>query len=268
MLLGMLPDNWLFDKSRVVTAFNFPISSEIDPFRKLYDKPRNKISSRLDPTVPMAIDEGSPIPSSVNSQTSSQISQTSQNSILSMSATIPTSFNISHIFNTPMDHNNFQVRCLRPVNDELVNAQHQLQAKMDFQSLRMRIAERLDALRELLPISTEDVVKNENRPAKRLEEGSINPTYAKDKLVLSWIKATESLSVKTLLISCTSAYEASTLLEKRLSPLSKTHLRTLCDQIRSMKKEPEKTMTQYCWGQKVVHLIRLLLEISASKKNR
>ncbi|CAL9015808.1 unnamed protein product [Prunus brigantina] len=107
----------------------------------------------------MAIDEGLPIPSSVNSQTSSQISQTSQNSILSMSATIPTSFNISRIFNTPMDHNNFQqVRCLRPVNDELVNAQHQLHAKVNLlliQSRRMRIAERRDALRELLPISTE-----------------------------------------------------------------------------------------------------------------
>ncbi|CAL9015641.1 unnamed protein product [Prunus brigantina] len=74
-----------------------------------------------------------------------------------MSATIPTSFNISHIFNTPMDHNNFQqVRCLRQVNDELVNAQHQLHAKSLIKSRRMRIAERLDALRELLPISTEN----------------------------------------------------------------------------------------------------------------
>ncbi|CAL2279422.1 unnamed protein product [Prunus armeniaca] len=155
----------------------------------------------------MAIDEGSPIPSSVNSQTSSQISQTSQNSILSMSAAIPTSFNISHIFNTPMDRNNF----------------------LSWRSQFLDVLEIHDL---------EDVVKNENRPAKRLEDGSINPTYAKDKLVLSWIKATASPSIKTLLISCTSAYEAWTLLEKRLSPLSKTHLRTLRDQIRSLKKEP------------------------------
>ncbi|XP_021805697.1 uncharacterized protein LOC110749817 isoform X3 [Prunus avium] len=98
-----------------------------------------------------------------------------------------------------------QVRCLRPVNDELVNAQHQLHAKYhtsrtdnlygdkkdgvsqvdprarsalpDFhsqphrhistqraaltdRSRRMRIAERLDALRELLPISTEDLCRS------------------------------------------------------------------------------------------------------------
>ncbi|XP_034227091.1 uncharacterized protein LOC117636613 isoform X4 [Prunus dulcis] len=98
-----------------------------------------------------------------------------------------------------------QVRCLRPVNDELVNAQHQLHAKYhtsrtdnlcgdkkdsvsqvdprarsalpDFHSQphchistqraavtdrtrRMRIAERLDALRELLPISTEDLCRS------------------------------------------------------------------------------------------------------------
>ncbi|KAI5350725.1 hypothetical protein L3X38_003616 [Prunus dulcis] len=89
----------------------------------------------------------------------------------------------------------------------------------------------------------EDVVKNENCPAKRLEDGSINPTYAKDKLVLSWIKATASPSIKTLLISFTSAYKAWTLLEKRLSPLSKTHLRTLRDQICSLKKEPKKEFT-------------------------
>ncbi|ONH93641.1 hypothetical protein PRUPE_8G243500 [Prunus persica] len=50
-----------------------------------------------------------------------------------------------------MDMDEWKVRCLRPVNDELVNAQHQLHAK----TRRMRIAERLDALRELLPISTE-----------------------------------------------------------------------------------------------------------------
>ncbi|CAB4276395.1 unnamed protein product [Prunus armeniaca] len=116
----------------------------------------------------MGIDEGSPIPSSVNSQTS-------QNSILSMSATIPPSFNISHIFNTPMDRNNF------------------LSWRWQF----------LDVL-EIHDF--EDVVKNENRPAKRLEDGSVNPTYAKDKLVLSWIKATAPPSIKTLLISCTSAY--------------------------------------------------------------
>ncbi|BBH10313.1 hypothetical protein Prudu_023070 [Prunus dulcis] len=99
-----------------------------------------------------------------------------------------------------MDMDDWKVRCLRPVNDELVNAQHQLHAKYhtsrtdnlcgdkkdsvsqvdprarsalpDFHSQphchistqraavtdrtrRMRIAERLDALRELLPISTE-----------------------------------------------------------------------------------------------------------------
>ncbi|CAB4306778.1 unnamed protein product [Prunus armeniaca] len=131
------------------------------------DRPVHRASFAMK-MVPMGIDEGSPIPSSVNSQTS-------QNSILSMSATIPPSFNISHIFNTPMDRNNF------------------LSWRWQF----------LDVL-EIHDF--EDVVKNENRPAKRLEDGSVNPTYAKDKLVLSWIKATAPPSIKTLLISCTSAY--------------------------------------------------------------
>ncbi|CAB4301195.1 unnamed protein product [Prunus armeniaca] len=71
-------------------------------------------------------------------------------------ATILTSFNISHIFNTPMDRNNF----------------------LSWRSQFLDVLEIHDL---------EDVVKNENRPAKGLKDGSINPTYAKDKLVLRWI---------------------------------------------------------------------------------
>ncbi|XP_016647117.1 PREDICTED: uncharacterized protein LOC103322784 [Prunus mume] len=98
----------------------------------------------------------------------------------------------------------------------------------------------------------EEVVKSDARPDKKLADGSINPAYSKDKLVLSWIKATSSPQIKTLLIPCTTASEAWSLLDKRLSPLSKTYIRTLRDQIRTLrdqirtlKKESENTVAEY-----------------------
>ncbi|XP_008240318.1 PREDICTED: GATA zinc finger domain-containing protein 14-like [Prunus mume] len=91
----------------------------------------------------------------------------------------------------------------------------------------------------------EEVVKSDARPDKKLADGSINPAYSKDKLVLSWIKATSSPQIKTLLIPCTTASEAWSLLDKRLSPLSKTYIRTQRDQIRTLKKESENTVAEY-----------------------
>ncbi|CAN6560003.1 unnamed protein product [Malus baccata var. baccata] len=43
MLLGMFPENWLFDKSISTTSLNFPISSESGPTRELDDKFRCNI---------------------------------------------------------------------------------------------------------------------------------------------------------------------------------------------------------------------------------
>ncbi|KAH0990885.1 hypothetical protein GBA52_002368 [Prunus armeniaca] len=39
----------------------------------------------------------------------------------------------------------------------------------------------------------EEVVKSDARTDKKLADGSINPAYSKDKLVLSWIKSTSKL---------------------------------------------------------------------------
>lgn len=82
-------------------------------------------------------------------------------------------------------------------------------------------------------------------PPKKLEDGSLNPSYSKDKLVLSWIKATTSPSIQTLLLSCSTAYEAWHLLEKRLSPLSKIHIRTLRDQLRTLKRDADKPIADF-----------------------
>ncbi|XP_021833350.1 uncharacterized protein LOC110773153 [Prunus avium] len=129
-------------------------------------------------------------------------------------SSIPTSFNIAHLFTSPMDRNNFL--CWKSHFEDVLEL-HDL----------------------------EDVIKTETHPQKKLPDGSLNPTYSKDKLVLSWIKATASSSIKTLLIPCSTAYEAWTLLEKRLSPLSKTYIRTLRDQIHTLKKDPEKSFADY-----------------------
>ncbi|KAF9665434.1 hypothetical protein SADUNF_Sadunf16G0122200 [Salix dunnii] len=69
------------------------------------------------------------------------------------------------------------------------------------------------------------------------EDGFVHPELAKDKLVLSWIKATSSSSIKTLLILCTTANQAWIILAKRLSPLASTCIRILKDQIRTLKKD-------------------------------
>lgn len=62
--------------------------------------------------------------------------------------------------------------------------------------------------------------------------------------MLSWIKSTSS-SIKTLLIPCNAAQEAWTLLEKRLSPISKNHVRNLRDQIRTLKKTSQQSVSDY-----------------------
>ena len=133
----------------------------------------------------------------------------------STSSTLPISFNISHLFNTPMDRNTYL--CWKSQFEDILEL-HDLK----------------------------DVVSADRTPpSSKLPDGTPNPEYSKDKLVLSWIKATSSSSIQTLLISCSTAYEAWALLDKRLSPLSKIHLRTLRDQIRTLKKEQEKSVGDF-----------------------
>ncbi|CAL8083552.1 unnamed protein product [Prunus armeniaca] len=99
----------------------------------------------------------------------------------------------------------------------------------------------------------EEVVKSDGQPDKKLADGSINPAYSKDRLVLSWIKATSSPQIKTFLIPCTTASEAWSLLDKRLSPLSKTYVCNLRDQIRTLKKESENTVAEYLMHDKSLY---------------
>jgi hypothetical protein len=89
------------------------------------------------------------------------------------------------------------------------------------------------------------VVKNNTDPLKVQEDGSMHPELAKDKLVLSWIKTTSSSSIKTLLIPCTTAHQAWTMLAKRLSPLASTRVRILRDQIRTLRKDNNTTVVDY-----------------------
>ncbi|CAL9001946.1 unnamed protein product, partial [Prunus brigantina] len=90
---------------------------------------------------------------------------------------IPTSFNIFNLFTTSMDKNNY----------------------LSWRSQFMDVLELHDL---------EDVITYETRPQKKLIDGTPNPVYSKDKLVLSWIKATTSSTIKTLLIPCTTTHKA------------------------------------------------------------
>ncbi|KAJ6353104.1 hypothetical protein OIU76_002171 [Salix suchowensis] len=127
---------------------------------------------------------------------------------------LPTSFNISSLFTIPMDHTNY------------------LSWKSQFEDIL-----------EMHGLTA--VVKNNTEPPKLQEDGSVHPEFAKDKLVLSWIKATSSSSIKTLLIPCTTAHQAWIMLAKHLSPLASTRVRTLRDQIRTLRKDSNTTLADY-----------------------
>jgi hypothetical protein len=133
----------------------------------------------------------------------------------SVSSTLPISFNISHLFNTPMDRSTYL--CWKSQFEDILE---------------------LHNLKDVVSVG-------HTPPPSKLSDGTPNPDYSKDKLVLSWIKATASPSIQTLLISCSTACEAWALLDKRLSPLSKVHLRTLRDQLRTLKKDPEKSVGDF-----------------------
>lgn len=61
----------------------------------------------------------------------------------------------------------------------------------------------------------------------------------------SWIKATISTPIQAFILSCSTSLEAWKLLEKRLSPISKTHIRTTCDELHFLKKESDKPIADY-----------------------
>ncbi|XP_016647148.1 PREDICTED: glutamate receptor 2.8-like [Prunus mume] len=109
---------------------------------------------------------------------------------------LPTSFNISSLFPIPMDRTNY------------LSWKSQFEDVLEMHGLA-------------------EVIKKTTDPPKVQEDGSVHPEFARDKLVLSWIKATSSSSIKILLIPCTTAYQAWNLLGKRLSPLAESKLKAL-----------------------------------------
>lgn len=102
-------------------------------------------------------------------------------------------------------------------------------------------------------------MKHETKPPKKLADKSTNPEYSKDKLVLSWITSTSFPSTKTILIPCTLDHEASSLLGKWISPLSKIHIHTICDQIRTFKKDSKNPITEY-----LMHPKSLFISLTAA----
>lgn len=87
------------------------------------------------------------------------------------------------------------------------------------------------------------------QPEIKLSDGTKNLDFVlwkkTDKLVLSWIKATISPSVQTLIPSCSRSFEAWQLLEKILSPVFKTHIRSTWDQLCSLKKASDQSIVDY-----------------------
>lgn len=112
----------------------------------------------------MANPDNSALSSAASGASRTFDSQT-QSTMAGLTSALPTSFNISNLFTTPMDRTNF------------LSWKSQFEDVLKLHDLGI-------------------IVKLEDKPAKNLSDGSLNPLYAKGKLVLSWIKATTSPSIK------------------------------------------------------------------------
>lgn len=86
-------------------------------------------------------------------------------------------------------------------------------------------------------------------PPTKLEDGSNNPDFEKhienNEIVFSWIKATISSTILPMVIGCKSAYKAWTLLEKEYSPIGKSQIQALREQLRSVRKTSKVSMFDY-----------------------
>ena len=136
---------------------------------------------------------------------------------VNLPTTLPTSFNISHHFHTPMDHSSY------------LCWMNQFQTILNIHDLSSIISD--------LP------------PPSSLGDDLVNPVYTTwkkaDQLVLSWIIANVNTSVQTILLPCSTTMEAWQLLERRLSPTSKIHVNTLRDNLHNLKKSSTTTILDY-----------------------
>lgn len=158
---------------------------------------------------------GSPSPPQMPFMAFSQDSSSS----LSSSKSLPTSFNISHHFPTTMDKPTY----------------------LCWRSQFLDILTIHDLLYVISPNFTPP-----SPPDSSSSPSSEHILWLKtDRSVLSWIKAMVAFPIQTIIISCTTTREAWDLLSKCLSPVSKIHIRTLRDQLRTLKKTASQTMVDY-----------------------
>lgn len=73
-------------------------------------------------------------------------------------------------------------------------------------------------------------------PLATIDDGAENPEFMEhneiDEIVLSWIKATVSSPIQSVIIHCSTTYEAWTLFEKEYSPIRKSDIQALREQLR------------------------------------
>lgn len=79
--------------------------------------------------------------------------------------------------------------------------------------------------------------------------GNDNTEYEKwlksNQLVLTWIRATVSPSVQSMILHCSTAKEAWQLLDRFLSPLCSIHVKSLRTKLRATKKKANVSMSEY-----------------------
>lgn len=90
------------------------------------------------------------------------------------------------------------------------------------------------------------ILGTESVPARKLENEEDNSAYeeweTKDNLVLEWLKATVSNPYQLMLLKCKSAFEGWNTSEKLISPMSKTQVQVIRDQLNNLKKASTDSM--------------------------
>lgn len=86
-------------------------------------------------------------------------------------------------------------------------------------------------------------------PSKKLRDGSDNPNYEdcmyKDDVILGWIKSIFSAPVQRNVHARSTALEAWTILEREWSPTNPTHIQTLRNEMKALKKTTDFSMKEY-----------------------
>lgn len=95
------------------------------------------------------------------------------------------------------------------------------------------------------PISLRNLICNQRQLLGTIDNIEYEKWLKSDQLVLTWIRATASPSVQSMILHCSTSKEAWQLLDRFLSPLCSIHIKSLRTKLRATKKKADVSMSEY-----------------------